>query len=195
MLTFDEFLAIPPCTVGRHSTTDLPPDVEKRPAESEAELQRKIDAAAAPVLTRTPIAVQSQRTQSPAPGQAAAPQQQPESDTDDDSLPIPKGRVCRRRGCEVAYAGDGEGKRDKKSEKCVHHPGAPIFHEGSKGYSCCRRRVLEFDQFLAIEGCRTKEGHLFIGSGRKEKKAGDGQKGSSGGGQADGDEEILETVR
>ncbi|WFC95396.1 hypothetical protein MBRA1_002044 [Malassezia brasiliensis] len=26
----------------------------------------------------------------------------------------------------------------------------PIFHEGSKGYTCCKRRVLDFDDFLQI---------------------------------------------
>jgi len=60
----------------------------------------------------------------------------------------------------------------------VHHPGAPIFHEGSKGYTCCKRRVLEFDEFLKIEGCKTKRRHLFVGSGKKA-----------------GDEENLESVR
>ncbi|OAQ97722.1 hypothetical protein LLEC1_07096, partial [Akanthomyces lecanii] len=65
---------------------------------------------------------------------------------------------------------------------CVHHPGVPIFHEGSKGYSCCKRRVLEFDQFMKIEGCVTKERHLFIGSGKKSKDSA-------------GSEEKLETVR
>ena len=65
---------------------------------------------------------------------------------------------------------------------CVFHPGAPIFHEGSKGYTCCKRRVLEFDEFMRIEGCTTKDRHLFIGSGKK--------KGSNASG-----EETLETVR
>jgi len=64
----------------------------------------------------------------------------------------------------------------------VFHPGAPIFHEGSKGYTCCKRRVLEFDEFMRIEGCKTKNRHLFVGSGKKK------------GGQ-DGGEELLETVR
>jgi hypothetical protein len=35
------------------------------------------------------------------------------------------------------------------------HPGQPVFHEGSKGWSCCARRVLIFDDFLNIRGCRT----------------------------------------
>lgn len=60
----------------------------------------------------------------------------------------------------------------------MHHPGAPIFHEGSKGYLCCKRRVLEFDQFLKLEGCKTKDRHLFVGA---KKKA--------------GVEEKLDTVR
>jgi hypothetical protein len=54
----------------------------------------------------------------------------------------------------------------------VHHPGAPIFHEGSKGYSCCKRRVLEFDQFMKIEGCKTRDRHMFVGSGGKKGKSG-----------------------
>lgn len=65
----------------------------------------------------------------------------------------------------------------------MYHPGVPIFHEGSKGYSCCKRRVLEFDQFMKIEGCKTKHKHLFVGSGKKEDK-------SKAGG-----EEVLSSVR
>jgi hypothetical protein len=39
----------------------------------------------------------------------------------------------------------------------------PVFHEGSKGYLCCKRRVLEFSEFMKIPGC--KEGrHLFVGA-------------------------------
>jgi len=49
----------------------------------------------------------------------------------------------------------------------------PIFHEGSKGYSCCKRKVLEFDEyptpfetqfltprFLKLPGCTTSA-HRF----------------------------------
>jgi hypothetical protein len=96
---------------------------------------------------------------------------------------IPDGRVCRRKGCGATYTKGSS----REGEKCVHHPGAPIFHEGSKGYTCCKRRVLEFDQFMKIEGCKTKDRHLFVGSGNKDG-AGKGR-GASGG------EEVLETVR
>ena len=53
----------------------------------------------------------------------------------------------------------------RKDEQCVHHPGQALFHEGSKGWTCCKRRVLEFDEFLKIKGCETKQLHLFLGNG------------------------------
>lgn len=126
-----------------------------------------------PTTSRAPIAE---------PQKIATPPPPPESDSDDPNLPIPDGRTCRRKACGKQYRA-GE---DRKDEKCVYHPGAPIFHEGSKGYTCCKRRVLEFDEFMKIEGCKTKDRHLFIGSGKK--KAGGAQLNGSG-------EEVLETVR
>jgi hypothetical protein len=81
--------------------------------------------------------------------------------------------TCRRKGCGETFKGG-----DREGEKCVHHPGVPIFHEGSKGYSCCKRRVLEFDQFMTMEGCKTKDRHLFVGKAKKE-----------------GEEEKVEKVR
>lgn len=91
--------------------------------------------------------------------------------------------MCRRRACGASYKKGQD--RGGDGDQCVHHPGVPIFHEGSKGYSCCKRKVLEFDQFMNIEGCKTKPRHLFIGSGNKEKGAKEGA----------GAEELLETVR
>lgn len=79
--------------------------------------------------------------------------------------------VCRRKGCGKTHTGG-----DRSGESCVHHPGAPIFHEGSKGWTCCKRRVLEFDQFMNIEGCKTKDRHLFVGSGKKAKEGGGEEK-------------------
>jgi len=69
--------------------------------------------------------------------------------------------MCRRTGCKTVFVtnslnrqGDGEGAT------CTYHPAPPIFREGSKGYLCCKRRVLEFDEFLKITGCTTGK-HLF----------------------------------
>ena len=188
VLTFDEFLEIEPCTEGKHSTTDLPPEIEKKPPPSEAEqsLASKLSEAAVP--GRAPVAAAP-------PSVAAAPPPPPESEDDDPELEIPDGKTCRRKTCGATYR-KGQARSDE--EKCVHHPGAPIFHEGSKGYSCCKRRVLEFDQFMRIEGCKTSPRHLFIGSGKDEKKkaaAASGPNATAGSGGGAGGEELLETVR
>lgn len=176
VLTFDEFLEIPPCTTGVHSTTDSGPQLEenKPSAEDSAALDAKIEAlnqAAAAAPGRAPI--------QPAQHAPTPPPPPPESDDDDPSLEIPDGAECRRKRCGAKYRKG----QSREGEKCVHHPGVPIFHEGSKGYSCCKRRVLEFDQFMQIEGCKTKDRHLFIGSGKKDKAL------------ASGGEEVLTTVR
>lgn len=170
VLTFDEFLSITPCTTGKHSTTDLPPTIEKKQGES-------LDAST-PVTKPTTPAPEASRGPVSAPQPTATPPPPPpESEDDEPNLDIPKGKICRRKACGHQY--DGE---SREGEKCVFHPGVPIFHEGSKGYTCCKRRVLEFDEFMRIEGCKTKERHLFVGSGKTK------------GGNAGG-EEVLETVR
>ncbi|KAL2260765.1 hypothetical protein VTK26DRAFT_5140 [Humicola hyalothermophila] len=170
VLTFEEFMAIEPCTEGKHSTTDLPPKIEKKEADPAL-----ADAAnLPPPPPRAPITAPQHIPTPPPPA--------PESEDDDETIEIPDGQVCRRKACGATYKKGSS----REGEKCVHHPGVPIFHEGSKGYTCCKRRVLEFDQFMKIEGCKTKDRHLFVGSGKKE---------TAGKGAGPGGEELLETVR
>ncbi|KAK1757462.1 cysteine and histidine-rich domain-containing protein [Echria macrotheca] len=174
VLTFEEFMSIEPCTEGKHSTTDLPPKIEKKEAPDPALLQAATTNLA-PAPPRMPVAApQSAPTPPPPPA---------ESEDDEEGIEIPDGRMCRRKGCGAVYKAGSS----REVEECVHHPGVPIFHEGSKGYSCCKRRVLEFDQFMKIEGCKTKNRHLFVGSGKKDAAAAQ-SKNSEG-------EELLETVR
>ncbi|KAL6906840.1 HSP20-like chaperone [Trichoderma evansii] len=170
VLTFDEFMEIPPCTTGTHSTTEKPPPVEEKPQIDEAALAKKIEEASVSAPARLPI--------QPAQHIPTPPPPPPDSEDDDPSLDIPDGAECRRKGCSIKYKKGSA----RDGEECVHHPGVPIFHEGSKGYSCCKRRVLEFDQFMKIEGCKTKDKHLFVGSGKKDTPE-------------SGSEEILTTVR
>ncbi|RWA11827.1 hypothetical protein EKO27_g3278 [Xylaria grammica] len=186
VLTFDEFLDITPCTEGKHSTTDHPPKIEKKEQAADVNpttqsLSDKLAEAisvSATTPNRAPLAPQPAATAPPPP---------PESEDDEPSLEIPDAKSCRRKGCNVTYK---KGQQRSDDENCVHHPGAPIFHEGSKGYSCCKRRVLEFDQFMKIEGCKTSPRHLFIGSGQDKSKK--NQQGPSVG---ENGEELLDTVR
>lgn len=160
-MSFDEFLAIPPCTTGKHSAVDdTPVEATTAPATNTSSSEPAVKPVK-PIAATTATAATSSPS-APAPT-ATAPQ---EPDSDDPSLEIAHNTTCRRRGCNSTY--DSSKTRDRNAEVCVHHPGHPIFHEGSKGWSCCKRRVLEFDEFLRILGCTEKKGHLFIGKGKPE---------------------------
>eukprot|EP00834_Sanchytrium_tribonematis_P004148 NODE_188_length_13518_cov_0.721142.p8 type:complete len:307 gc:universal NODE_188_length_13518_cov_0.721142:4329-5249(+) len=66
-----------------------------------------------------------------------------------------------------------------KEPQCIHHSGKPIFHDGLKGYSCCQKRVVDFDDFLKIPGCCSSENHLEIGAKETNSvnsKAGESEK-------------------
>ncbi|KAF9889750.1 hypothetical protein FE257_007056 [Aspergillus nanangensis] len=158
VLTFDEFLAIPACTTGKHSTVDDTPAEYKEVKKPAPELEPEN------IPGRAPVVEPPRPTASPAiapPSNPATPVPE-ESESDDPSLEIAANATCRRRGCGAGY--NAGGARD--DEVCVHHPGHPVFHEGSKGWSCCKKRVLEFDEFLKIQGCKEKKRHLFIGKGK-----------------------------
>lgn len=177
VISFDQFLALPGCSIGRH--TDAPRE-EFAPAPADSE-KVEVTAADSKPATPAPVAVQSNGTEvygsapatpksvtpkpaTPAPA-AAAPEPIVEEE-DDLSVPVAVGKTCLRRGCGQTYASE-EVSRGAKVE-CQYHPGSPVFHEGSKGWSCCPRKVLEFDEFLKLKGCRTTNQHLFVGA-KKEK--------------------------
>ncbi|KAI6807966.1 hypothetical protein KC350_g13541, partial [Hortaea werneckii] len=54
---------------------------------------------------------------------------------------------CVHKGCNKLFT-DPE-------EPCTYHPGPPVFHEGQKGWKCCKPRVLTFDEFMNIPPCTT----------------------------------------
>ncbi|KAI9801990.1 MAG: hypothetical protein M1825_003046 [Sarcosagium campestre] len=171
VLTFDEFLAIPACTTGKHSTKeDIPPPIPQ--AGSAAQ---QVDAPKPkPILTESatqPVPPPPRQARSPHPTATASAAPAEESESDDPELPVKSGTICRRRGCGTTYR-DNVGR---DGEECVHHPGQALFHEGSKGWTCCKRRVLEFDEFMRIKGCKTKSRHLFVGSGRSKMTSNEAQ--------------------
>lgn len=38
-------------------------------------------------------------------------------------------------------------------DSCRFHPGAPIFHDAYKGWSCCNKKSTDFTEFLNFKGC------------------------------------------
>lgn len=38
-------------------------------------------------------------------------------------------------------------------DACRYHPGTPYFHDAYKGWSCCKKKSVDFTEFLNIKGC------------------------------------------
>uniref|UniRef100_A0A1A8RWD0 Integrin beta 1 binding protein (Melusin) 2 n=3 Tax=Nothobranchius TaxID=28779 RepID=A0A1A8RWD0_9TELE len=75
------------------------------------------------------------------------------------------GTRCKNTGCKTIYQGP-----DTDLEVCTHHPGAPVFHEGYKYWSCCCIKTTDFDAFLDQKGCTTAK-HRWIPKQDKKKVA------------------------
>ncbi|MCJ1470189.1 hypothetical protein MMC07_008834, partial [Pseudocyphellaria aurata] len=142
-----------------HSITDNTPAPEQTPPSKGSEL------VAPAIKPRTKVenalGVEQTFRVLPAAQPGPPPAVTPESDSDDPTHLVPPNTTCRRRGCIACSPADAP---------CVYHPGQALFHEGSKGWTCCKRRVLEFEEFMRIEGCKRKDRHLFIGSGKNDGK-------------------------
>ncbi|MFQ6632184.1 hypothetical protein Gotur_009779 [Gossypium turneri] len=56
---------------------------------------------------------------------------------------------CQRIGCNATFTED-----DNPEGSCSFHA-SPIFHDGMKEWSCCKKRSHDFSLFLEIPGCKT----------------------------------------
>ncbi|XP_063619241.1 cysteine and histidine-rich domain-containing protein morgana [Cydia splendana] len=72
---------------------------------------------------------------------------------------------CYNRGCGKQF---DPNQNDK--DECQHHPGAPVFHDAYKGWSCCNKKSVDFTEFLNIKGC-TLSKHSNVKPPEPEKKA------------------------
>lgn len=56
--------------------------------------------------------------------------------------------MCYNKGCSKTF------KINENDEKaCQFHPGEPIFHDAYKIWSCCKKKNIDFTEFLNITGC------------------------------------------
>ncbi|KAF8321273.1 chord-domain-containing protein [Clavulina sp. PMI_390] len=170
VLDFDEFMKIQGCTKGKHSdekpmasalqtstTPAGPASSTSTPGTSTPQMTGTADAKGKETYSTTSVS----QTISNAPSTPAPPAPVVE-DEDDVDAPVKPGAKCLRLGCGKAFVSQEESRLgDGEESICVYHPSPPIFREGSKGYLCCKRRVLEFDEFLKIQGCKTGK-HVFV---------------------------------
>lgn len=176
---FSEFLSIKGCTRGRHSnekprepllpevssdkgkmkhTSDQeiiyqgPKSVEKlqkeRPSSDEpmTKLPHKVSASLAKELEKLDISNKAEKEKT-------------------DSQTVMMGTRCKNAGCKTAYQGP-----ETNLEVCTHHPGAPVFHEGYKYWSCCCIKTTDFNAFLDQKGC-TAGKHRWVLKQDKKKVA------------------------
>ncbi|KXN90544.1 Cysteine and histidine-rich domain-containing protein 1 [Leucoagaricus sp. SymC.cos] len=172
VLSFDDFLAIPvgppivlrdPTLIENQGCTEVDGHTSEAPKVSEA----KARPSTAFSVMESPTEVGKETFSAP---QKTSSQVDPElmkpapivEEEDDPTVQVTPGISCRRKGCSVRFISDEENRLgDGPGTICVYHPAPPIFREGSKGYLCCKRRVLEFDEFLKIPGCKTSR-HVFV---------------------------------
>lgn len=75
---------------------------------------------------------------------------------DVDGTPLPPSTrpdgmyLCQRIGCDAVYAPTDEGNPEGC---CRHHAGPPVFHDGTKSWSCCGAKSHDFGEFMSLPGC------------------------------------------
>jgi hypothetical protein len=151
---FDAFMKIPGCSIGKHSNQKPLPPAKVEPIKAQVKEAPK------------PVAVKDSKVETFTAGDLdLTPKPKeipkvPESEQHDQlNAEITSGTICKRPTCGTKYI-----DQSSRKEKCVHHEGVPVFHEGSKGWSCCKKRVFDFDEFLKLPGCKTAK-HRFTNGG------------------------------
>merc|ERR1712136_10234 len=81
-------------------------------------------------------------------------------------LPIMTQLACYNKACSK---GGTYIEEENGTEACQHHPGAPVFHEGYKYWSCCTKKTSDFTEFLNTPGC-AKGAHNPVKPLAPEKK-------------------------
>jgi len=61
--------------------------------------------------------------------------------------------MCYNKGCGQRFKEEAN-----VEDACQFHPGAPVFHDAYKSWSCCSRKSTDFTEFLNFPGC-TKGKH------------------------------------
>ncbi|XP_029136147.1 cysteine and histidine-rich domain-containing protein 1 [Labrus bergylta] len=176
---FSEFLSIKGCTRGRHSNEKpqepLRPEVtsdktdgkhtngpeiiyqgpksaetlqKERPSSEEpkTKLPHKVSASLSQALEKMDISKRVEREKK-------------------ESEAVMHGTRCKNAGCKTMYQGP-----ETDTEICTHHPGAPVFHEGYKYWSCCCIKTIDFNAFLDQKGCTTGK-HCWVPKKDKKKVA------------------------
>ncbi|KAJ2747397.1 hypothetical protein GGI20_000535 [Coemansia sp. BCRC 34301] len=156
--SFDDFMEIGGCMLGAHS--NVPKQKGDDPFKADL---TKYDDVLPPPLPEASTAAPVEAAEAVAAPRVAEPEP---IDEDPAGAAIVQGAKCKRSGCHAAYESESA---SHGPEQCRFHPGTALFHEGNKGWTCCKPRATDFDEFMQIKGCMLGR-HLFVGT-KPEKKA------------------------
>uniref|UniRef100_A0A669E999 Zgc:92429 n=1 Tax=Oreochromis niloticus TaxID=8128 RepID=A0A669E999_ORENI len=176
---FSEFLSIKGCTRGRHS--DVKPQEPLRPEVSSDKGEIKY-ADGREIIYQGPKSAEMLQKERPSsdepmtklPHKVSASLAQALEKLDiskrgenekKESQAVICGTRCKNAGCKTVYQGP-----QTDMEVCTHHPGAPVFHEGYKYWSCCCIKTTDFNAFLDQKGC-TMGKHRWVPKQDKKKVA------------------------
>uniref|UniRef100_A0A669DJG2 Zgc:92429 n=1 Tax=Oreochromis niloticus TaxID=8128 RepID=A0A669DJG2_ORENI len=155
---FSEFLSIKGCTRGRHS--DVKPQEPLRPEVSSDKGEIKY-ADGREIIYQGPKSAEMLQ------------KERPSSDEPMTKLPhkVSASLAQALEKLDISKRGENEKKGPQTDmEVCTHHPGAPVFHEGYKYWSCCCIKTTDFNAFLDQKGC-TMGKHRWVPKQDKKKVA------------------------
>ncbi|XP_042560174.1 cysteine and histidine-rich domain-containing protein 1-like [Clupea harengus] len=164
---FSDFLSIAGCSKGPHNKEKPPepekPEGNKEDGDNQKTFNERVIQAPKPLeAIQRPSGdeplVRLQQKVSSSLKQALeklkiSPDVEEKKDEDGDEIKI--GTTCKNGGCTKLFNGP-----ESNEEVCLYHAGFPIFHEGMKYWTCCKRKTCDFNTFLSLEGC-TRGTHLW----------------------------------
>uniref|UniRef100_A0A2K5F7F3 Cysteine and histidine-rich domain-containing protein 1 n=1 Tax=Aotus nancymaae TaxID=37293 RepID=A0A2K5F7F3_AOTNA len=132
------------CTKDRHNSEKPPEPVKPKPVEA---MKRPSPDEA---MTNLELKVSVSLKQAFDKLKPSSGNEEDKKEEDNDEIKI--GTSCKNGGCSQTYRA-----LEILEEVCVYHSGVPIFHEGMKYWSCCRRKTSNLNTFIAQEGCTTRK--------------------------------------
>lgn len=121
--SFEEFLTLPGCTTGSHSSEQVAKPAPVSTASTAIAVSAPTSVEGETETYGSSIPPRIATTPAP-PTPSIVEDKKPEPlEQDDLSIPVEKGTKCKRKGCNAEYISDEVSRGDGPEAQCVFHPG------------------------------------------------------------------------
>lgn len=120
VVSFEEFLTLPGCTSGSHSSEQVAKPAPVGTASSTTTVSAPTSVEGG---TETYGSIPQRMATTPAPPPIVEERKAEPLEQDDPSIPVEKGTRCTRRGCNAEYVSDEISRGEGPEAQCVFHPG------------------------------------------------------------------------